>query len=473
MKSKITFHIPFSVLRLPGTSRAALLCVLFLLVLNSCKDNWLDVKPKKSLVVLSTLTDLQSLLDNSAVMNGNQNGVSPSMGEISADNYYLAYSDWQSAVEIERNCYLWSKQIFNGNTSLDWNRAYQAVYYANTALEDLEKITQDNSNQADWNNIKGSALFYRAYSFYALAEIFAPHYKAATAGSDLGIPLRMTSDLNEVSARATVQQTFDQVIADLKQAENMLPVTPLYKTRPSKTAVDALLARVYLSMGDYDNSLKYADSALGLYNSLMDYNTLSLTAAYPMARFNAEVIFQSILNSSSIWSSRHKVDPALYASYNASDLRQVLFFKTNTDGTKFFKGSYNAGTLFFCGLATDELYLVRAESRARKKDVNGALADLNFLLKSRFRTGTFVPVTAVDADDALTKILAERRKELIFRGLRWTDLRRLNEDSRFAMTLTRSLNGTAYTLSPLDPRYTLPIPDDVIAANPSIIQNQR
>ena len=93
------------------------------------------------------------------------------------------------------------------------------------------------------------------------------------------------------------------------------------------------------------------------------------------------------------------------------------------------------------------------------------MKDYNTLFSNRFRTGTYVNATAISVDDALNKIIPERRKELLFRDLRWTDLRRLNKDSRFAVTLSRSLNSTIYTLPPNDIRYTLPIPDYVIALN--------
>jgi hypothetical protein len=61
---------------------------------------------------------------------------------------------------------------------------------------------------------------------------------------------------------------------------------------------------------------------------------------------------------------------------------------------------------------------------------------------------------------------------LLFRGLRWTDLRRLQKDG-YTPVLTRVLNGTAYTLQPGDNRYTWPIPPDVISFNPSMPQNPR
>ena len=74
---------------------------------------------------------------------------------------------------------------------------------------------------------------------------------------------------------------------------------------------------------------------------------------------------------------------------------------------------------------------------------------------------------------SLSKDLAERRKELIQRGLRWTDLRRLNLDPRFAVTIERVVQGATYQLLPNDLRYTFLIPNDEIFANGLIEQNPR
>jgi hypothetical protein len=82
-------------------------------------------------------------------------------------------------------------------------------------------------------------------------------------------------------------------------------------------------------------------------------------------------------------------------------------------------------------------------------------------LSKRWKNGFFQAVTASSAADALTKILTERRKELVFRGLRWADIKRLNLEGA-NISLTRKLNGQTYTLSPNHPRFALPIPDDVI-----------
>jgi hypothetical protein len=69
-----------------------------------------------------------------------------------------------------------------------------------------------------------------------------------------------------------------------------------------------------------------------------------------------------------------------------------------------------------------------------------------------------MPITVSDPTELLGIILVERRKELLFRGTRLTDLKRLNQDSRFAVTLKRKLNGTLYELSPNDNRYIAQLP---------------
>ena len=235
-----------------------------------------------------------------------------------------------------------------------------------------------------------------------------------------------------------------------------------------------MLARVYLSMQDYDNALIYADACLQQYNTLIDYNPpISTTSTSPFLPFNDEVIFNITLNNYGIFfGTRAIIDSTLYKSYNTNDLRRTIFFRT-VSGNPVWKGSYFGGSTKFSGLATDEVYLIRAECNARKGNTAPALADLNTLMQKRWKnTVTFPPVTAIDADDALRKILIERRKELIFRGLRWTDLRRLNKDTRFAVILTRTVTGQPNTLPNNDQRYVLPIPDDVIRIS-GIAQNPR
>jgi hypothetical protein len=114
----------------------------------------------------------------------------------------------------------------------------------------------------------------------------------------------------------------------------------------------------------------------------------------------------------------------------------------------------------FSGLATDEVYLIKAECLARTGNYTQAMNVLNQLLVTRYKSGTFVPIVAANAQEALDTILAERRKELPFRGLRWSDLRRLNLEGR-NIIVNRFVNGENYELLPKSNRYVLPIPENV------------
>lgn len=424
--------------------------------------NKLDVKPKQSLVVPETLQDFQGLMDNASQLNLNH----PGLGEAGADNFYLSDANYNADASIPfRNIYIWNKNPFSGVTLVsDWDGSYSRVFYCNVALDGLEK-PGFNTSDNEYRNVKGQALFLRANAFYMLAQEFALPYSEASAGSDLGIPLRTNSDLNIPSKRSTVKETYDRIINDLTLAKAYLPNIPAYKTRPSKPAAYGLLARVYLSKGDYQNAFLNADSCLRLNGTLINYNTLSASSSFPFAIYNNEVLFHATMsNMASFLQSRLLIEPSLYSQYVSNDLRKTLFFKDNGNATFSFKGSYNgAGNPLFCGVAIDEVYLIRAECNARLGRISDAMADLNTLMSTRFKTGTYVNAVATTEDEALNKILPERRKELLFRGLRWTDLRRLNKDPRFATTLTRTVNGTQYTLPPNDKRYTLQIPDYVVS----------
>ena len=456
---------------------AALLLLSFNLLFGCTKSSFLAVRPDNALVVPATLKDVQALLDNDFVMNGlGSYGLIPGIGETGADDYFVTDGDYTgSLLPLYRNCYTWAKSVYAGEEIPDWNLPYRCVFYSNLALDALDRINPDNAGQEAWNNAKGSALFYRAHMFYQLAQVFAPAYDASTAAAAEGIPLRLQADINEKIERSTVAQTYGQVTGDLEKAIPLLPVQPLYKTRPSKPAAYALLARVYLAMEDYNNALLYADSCLQLYNALLDYNTISRDEFFPFNKFNEEVLFSSMILSVDllpVTPTLNRVDTNLYGQYDKNDLRKLLFFK-DIDGLMSFCGTYDEEYYLFGGLATDEVLLIRAECLARAGRTGEALRDLNTLLSKRYEVGTFVPVTATDPEDALRKIVKERRKELLMRGLRWTDLRRLNKDPRFAKDIERVVDGNIYRLPANDPRYVYPIPDKVISFNPGMVQNER
>jgi hypothetical protein len=441
---------------------------------NSCKK-YLDAKPDKTFSTPSSLQDLQAILDNYGFLNRG-----PGAGYTSADEFYLTFTIWDALTTPDKDAYIWGANnlLFDN----DWNNMYKAVFYANTVLDNLKNInTEGQQNTADI--IRGSALFYRAWAFYQIAQIFADPYNANTANVALGIPLRLNSNFSEPSTRATVQQTYDRIIQDLQEALPLLSNTTLYPTRPGKPAAFALLARTYLVMNNYAKAKENANSCLLLYNALLDYNDVNWvnTTNTPFyKRFNPEIIFHAYVYPPTAMNfSRAKIDSALYLSYTTNDKRRTVFFRNNADNTKAFKGSYEPSTVnYFNGIAADEVYLIRAECNARSGDAVFAMKDLNDLLRTRWlKVGgisTYVDQTAMDATDALNKILVERKKELLYRGTRWSDLRRLNQDSQFAITIKHGLYGssTIYALPPNDLRYTLLIPQTVINLS-GIQQNKR
>lgn len=448
-----------------ATKYLLILSIATFLFLSSCKK-YLDAKTNKQLVIPSSLDDAQALLDFYDAMNS----FYPSLGNESDDDFYLLTSYFNSLNVTQRNHYIWAKEATD---EYDWLYLYQNVANANIAIETVDKQPAAISNSLKGKSIKGEAFFFRAWSFYQVAQYYAPPYDKSVTSTLPGIPLRLSSDITPKSTRASLEETWQQIVTDFKSSIALSPVTNSPLSRPSKAAGYAALARTYLDMDEYALSGKYADSSLQLNHSLMDFNSLDTSAAYPFERFNKEVLFPCITGLTGMHlQANYRVDSFLYQSYDTNDLRRKLYFVSNGPGTVGFRGSYDGTRSLFNGLATDEVYLIKAECEARLGSKDSAMDDLNKLLSTRWIAGTFVPLIAATSDDALNIILAERRKELILRGSRWFDLRRLNKDPRFAKTLTRIENGISYTLPPMDPRYTFLLPVQVIALT-GMQQNNR
>jgi len=431
----------------------------------SCKKDFLQVK-QNAKVVQITAADCQAILDNYDIMNSEY----PSHGELSSDDYFVLSANAIGNGENQQ-FYRWepNAQVLAG-ADYSWAIPYLIVYNANVVIQAVEK-EPGALDQTTLNGLKGSALFFRANMFYQLAQLYTKQYDPNTANQDLGIPVRTDPSISVESSRGSVQQTYDQIIKDFKEAIELLPNTSSKASRPNKAAAYAALAKTYLTMGNYTDAGSYANECLKIYSSLMDYNTLNQVSSTPFVRFNSEVIFQSYMQAKSITQPNTQafVDLDLYNSYASDDLRKSLFFKPKTGGYRF-SGSYNQTTVsnFFNGIAVDEVYLIRAECNARNGKIIEAMNDLNTLLVTRWKSGTYVNMTASNAEDALIKVLTERRKELIFRGRRWTDLKRLNKDIRFQKTLIRNVDGATYTLPPNDLRYSLLLP--LVALNYSSLQ---
>lgn len=431
----------------------------------SC-DRFLDAKPEKSMVIPSKLADLQALLDNSPFINY---GYYPGLLEMGADDYYVTSSIFNGLPDFERSVYKWDDEPYYAQLNLIdfWKNCYAPVLTANTVLDELPVL--QNENEVKAAEIRGAALFLRAFSFYQLAQVYAEPYEINGDNGGLGIPLRLTPDFNERSVRSTVKETYEQILKDLKEAFAILPDRSNFQTQPNKASASAMLARVYLSMEAYEDAGAYAEEALKRHAVLIDYNKIDLEEPIPFEVMNEETIFYAYSNGNMMLNpTRALISKDLLNQYDEHDLRRSAYYQAVDDDLYSFKGSYSGGLsgTFFVGLATDELYLIRAESYARQGNVSKAMDNLNQMMKYRWKVGEFTPYEARDAENALLLILAERRKGLVMRGVRWSDLRRLNRDPRFAKTLVRTVdNGgitETYTLGPNDKRYTYLIPQDVI-----------
>lgn len=439
------------------------LILLIAITFLSCKK-FLDEKPDGRLTVPKTLADLQALLDFSLTMNLNQ---SPSFGDASCDDYFLSFDTYNMLPVEHQGIYVWGRGEYRYQN--DWSKGYLPIYNANYSLEQLEKITMTAANSEQWKNVKGSAHFFRGYNYLNLLWVYAKAYDETTADNDLGIVLRNGSDFNVPSTRASIRRCYEQVIADGKEAMKLLPDNPVHVMRPSKAAAYGLLARCYLSMRNYDSAYRYADLCLNIKSTLMDYNgdgdiNGSITANTPFKKFNKETIFYTEMNGNSfiIFPSSTNVDTNLYSQYHTDDLRKVAFYKA-VSGYQQFKGSYSGNSnQYYTGIATDEMYLTRAETHARSGRITEAMNDLNFLMQKRWRNSVPYPfISATDQVDAINKILAERRKELYMRGHRWMDIKRLNKEGR-NIILQRKIGQQNYTLQPNANYYALPLPTDII-----------
>lgn len=444
-----------------------IICLLGLLQFG-CTE-YLDEKPDQSLAIPRYIRDLQALMDYEDRMLMHY----PAAGDVAADYYYLTEADWEARNVDVRNTYIWDE---NAQNRQDWTYGYYRIFYSNVVLDHIDKVDLGGQSETNRDNVKGQAYFFRGMALFQLAELYCPYYSIGMEDSEYGLPLQLESDINEPVNRSSVKETYKQIIEDLTLAHQYLPEKSHTAVRPSKEAAYALLARINLVIGDYEKGLKYADLALNIDNELIDYGELDANLPFPFTLLNKEVIFYGVtLGTASVHNqTRAKVDTLLFEKFKEIDLRKSLFFVKEGDKTIKYKGDYNAtGTSIFGGLARDEVFLIKAECEVRLDKDSDARHTLNHLLKNRYVAGSYGVPDDLKSESLLSYVLEEREKQLLFRGgIRWSDLRRLNQDKRFEKTLQRKLGKELYELPPNDLRYTFLLPFDVVEIS-SLKQNPR
>lgn len=441
-------------------------CTVFVaLTIISCHKGFLDVKPDKAQVVPASLKDLQAMLDNTSVMN-EMSGI---LAIIGADEYYYTDDEWRVVSDpTYRNGYLWEKAVFEGRESMDWNYAYQKILYANIVLQEAEHLPDDPHDNSLRGNVIGSALFHRSFAFYQLLQLFAAPYNKNTTLNDLGIPLKLTPNIEEMPGRASVSACYEKVVLDLMLAIELLPEYPTVKERASTYAAKALLARVYLDMQLYEPALRLCEEIISKY-TLINYNNLDSNAelSFPARGIgNSEVIFQAMIRYNSPLT--YSISNQLIALYGEGDTRKALFFG-EIRSKRVFSGSYVGTHAPFGGLAVDEIYLIAIECLHILGDTQRAISMMQTLNKHRYKPSNEPEIIE---SNLMSYLVDERRRQLLFRGLRWSDLRRYNGITGLKTVLEREVGDTRYTLSPNSPRYIWPIPESAIRLG-GLQQNDR
>lgn len=436
-----------------------------LLLLNSCRD-YVEVEPVGNNRILKYTSDYRGLANNYTTM-GSFGGVHLLA---SADvEFPVAYQNGVST--IWGNSYTWQDIIYNPSQSdSDWNGLYLCIYYSNVIIDGV--MSSQGGSDAEKKEIYAEALVHRAFAYLQLVNVYGPQFDPGSDNSAKAVPLLLKPELFSSLERSTVGQVYDQIISDLQGAlASDIQDAPQFNVLPSKRAVYALLARTYLYMGSYQLSLDNAQKSLAVQSSLIDLKTFATGYSYPVLVQNPEVIFSKTLL---LTYNGAPLSTELLNSFESNDLRYNYYTIAGTSFVPTYTGrGYGINTYSYTnginiGVSVPEMYLISAECYARLGQTQKAVDNLNILRAKRYKTGTAYQVSAATSKDALNLALIERQKELIGRGFRWFDQRRLNLDPAFQKTYTRVFKTVTYTLAPNSDGYVFPINQNYIDLNPEL-----
>jgi tetratricopeptide repeat protein len=459
-----------------------ILAICVVVMLTGCND-YLDIKPKGEKIP-TTVSDYETLLNYESVQK-----VSDTYPAYLTDDVFLpdvaegtATPGLNSVDQSIRNLYLFKKEVF-GDAQDDgfWFASYNRIYYYNTVIDNI--MNADGSDEQQKLSIRAEALISRALEYLYLVNGYAKYYDVRTAGSDPGVPLILDEDISKKNlVRASVKDVYAQIQSDLQTALPNLPMQAKGNAfRASKAAGYGVLAKMYLYMGNYAEALKAANAVLEMNNSLLDLKKYAVVKAQSsIGRTNVP---QDIDNPENIYikfapyvyglSSKVFGSDELISLFSEDDMRlQVYFTKNfrNIPTDKYVWAPYLRANL---AVSSPEIYLIAAECEAREGSIERAIALINKLRDNRIKNNT--DIVATDRNDALQKVLEERRRELAMSGMvRYIDLKRLNQESQFAKTVTHVTGEGTFSLEPNSPLYVLPIPAKVMRFNKnSMQQNER
>lgn len=377
----------------------------------------------------------------------------------------------------------WTMTATNADLADLWNGVYGYINRANKLLVALDKISGDETTK---NQYKGEALALRAMMHFDLVRIFSQPYDYTNDASHFGVPYMDEPTVKGLPGRDPVSLVYEKVIRDLTAAQALLQVTPAGRAVPfvfGKNAAKALLARVYLYKGDYQNAKSLAADVItnGGY-------TLLTNAAYSASWLLTKTT-ESILSVSNLGTDYQATNALgyIYLQSGYGDLRVAAPFKALFAANDVRRSIFTAGTggnaaWTYVGkypsrdntngltngpiLRLSEIYLIAAEAAAKTSDEPNAIKYLDAI---RQRANPSLGVSTATGQALVDSILLEKRKELCYEGHYYQDQKRLH------LTITSALkdNGTPYTtISYPSNKLAYPIPQREIDANPTIAPQQ-
>tara|TARA_B110000902_G_scaffold242592_1_gene294081 strand:- start:1877 stop:3322 length:1446 start_codon:yes stop_codon:yes gene_type:complete len=462
-----------------------------LISLNSCNDIDLESTPYDSVAVVDGINNLSSATASVDGMYdlltrvdyyGRELMVTP---EVAADNILVSPSN--SGRYLTQ--YQYSMLPTNGSVEDVWSNIYKNINAANTLLNFSSSAT--DATPSELNEINGHAYAIRGMAHFDLVKTYAFPYTTSDAsaavgangaGGHLGVPLLIAYGQERHAPRSTVADVYTQVIEDLITAISLLPSTVSdSNSKYNKSAVQALLSRVYLYKEDYANAFIMANNVI---NS-GDYS-LPSNAAY-MSNWDgfmeSDVILQlpaSIGDNigfnalGSIYVDLGDDGNPGYGDlipttditdlYIATDVRNN-WFRLKT-GVNFNYKFANSWTTTIPVIRLSEVYLTLAEAAANG---GGSITAGQKALDKITQTADPSVTSTTSTGIALfNEVKVERRKELAFEGHRLYDILRWKEN---VVRTDISSPSTIATITYPDTRMVWPLPQTEVDSNDSINEN--